>query len=327
MEWFSSARSKRAVLLVLLAGCHDGGPSAPRVTTVSVAVGGYVERHSTVTLAASRGAKVLPSDSVQWSATPSSIGVVAAGQTLQLVDTGTLTISATVGDTTATKVLHVGAPPTIVFDMIDVNGSSTRTIFSVTLDGMALTRIASDSSENYRPTSSGSTVTYTSYRTGEPSLYSVALTGGAETSLDSLPYPTMEPALSGDGSHLAFVSAVSGQNKIWTSTSAGLNPTAVTGFLGTTSVDEENPTWSPAGDALVYVTTQYGNAELVELTLASSKETPLGDGTTTDVDPAWSPDGKTLAFASTRDGDVGIFLRAVSSGTISRLSPSPANDG
>ncbi len=327
MEWLSSARSKRAALLVLLAGCHDG-PSAPaRITTVSVAVAGYVERHSTVTLTASRGSKTLPVDSVQWSAEPSSIGVLAAGQTLQLVDTGTLTISAKVGDTTATKVVHVSAPPTIVFDMIDVNGSNTRTIFRITLDGMGLTRLASDSSENYRPTASGDTVTYTSYRTGEPSLYSVAVTGGMETSLDSLPYPTMEPALSADGSHLAFVSAISGQNKIWTSTGAGLNPTAVTAFLGTTSVDEENPTWSPAGDALVYVTTQYGNAELVELTLASSKETPLGDGTTTDVDPAWSPDGKTLAFASTRDGDVGIFLYTFASGSVTRLSPTPANDG
>lgn len=326
MEWLSSARSKRAALLFLLAGCHDG-PSAPaRPTTVSVTVSGYVERNSTVTLAATRGSTVLPADSVQWSATPSSIGVLAS-QTVQLVDTGMLTLSAKVGDTTATKVLHVAAPPTIVFDMIDVNGSATRTIFSVTLDGMALTRLASDSSENYKPTAFGDSITYTSYRTGEPSLYSVALTGGAETSLDSLPYPTMEPAMSADGSHLAFVSAVSGQNKIWTSTAAGLNPTAVTSFLGTTGVDEENPTWSPSGDSIVYVTTQYGNAELVELTPATSKQTPLGDGLTTDVDPAWSPDGKTLAFASTRDGDVGIFLYTFATSAITRLSPRPANDG
>src|SRR5579859_803069 len=107
MEWLSSARSKRAVLLVLLAGCSGGGPSAPRITAVSVGVTGYVERSATVTLAVSRGSRVLPADSVQWSAAPSTVGVLQAGQTLQLVDTGTITISATVGDTTATKVLHV----------------------------------------------------------------------------------------------------------------------------------------------------------------------------------------------------------------------------
>jgi Tol biopolymer transport system component len=77
----------------------------------------------------------------------------------------------------------------------------------------------------------------------------------------------------------------------------------------------------------VFVTTQYGNAGLVELTLTSSKETAISDGTTTDVDPAWSPDGKTLAFASTRDGDVGIFLYTFSTGAVVRLSAKPANDG
>jgi hypothetical protein len=327
MGWFSSARSKRVALVFLLAGCHDG-PSAPaKPTAVSVAVSGYIERSATVTLAASRGPTILPTDSVQWTATPGTLAKVLAGQQLQLLDTGTVTISAKVGDTTATTVLHVAAPPTIVFDMIDVNGSRTRTIFSMTLDGMALTRLASDTNENVRPTSSGGMVAYTSYRTGGPTLFTVSLAGGAETPLDSLPYPASEPALSFDGSHLAFVTSVSGNNKIWTSTASGRGAMAVTSGLGPNDVDEETPTWSPSGDSLVFVTTQYGNVGLVVLTLSSSTETPLGDGRTTDVDPAWSPDGKTLAFTSTRDGDVGIFLRVFSSGAVTRLTPAPGNDG
>lgn len=325
MSWL--ARSSSAALLLLVSGCHDG-PSAPaQPKTVSVSVTGYVERNAIVTLSASRGSRALPADSVQWSATPTTIAVVETSQQLHLIDTGSITLSAKVGDTTATKVLHVGAPPTILFDMIDVYGSLTRTIFSMTLDGKALTRLTSDSNENVRPTSSGGMVAYTSYRTGNPSLFTIPLSGGAEKSLDSLPYPALEPALSSDGAHLAFVTSVSGNNKIWTSTSAGAGATARTSGLGPSNVDEENPTWSPAGDALVFVTTQYGRASLVQLTLSSSKETPLGDGTTTDVDPAWSPDGKTLAFASTRDGDVGIFSRAFSSGAVTRLSPAPGNDG
>jgi hypothetical protein len=324
LSW--SVRSSPALLLLAI-GCHDG-PSAPaQPRTVSVAIAGYVERNATVTLAASRGPRQLPADSVQWSATPATIAVIQAGQQLHLIDTGSITLSAKVGDTTATKVIHVAAPPTIVFDMIDVNGSGTRTIFSMTLDGMVLTRVTSDSNENVRPTSSGGMVAFTSYRTGDPSLFTVPMVGGTETSLDSLPYPALEPALSPDGGHLAFVTSVSGNNKIWTATTSGAGATAVTSGLGPANVDEENPTWSPAGDALVFVTTQYGNVELVELTLSSSKETPLGDGTTTDVDPAWSLDGKTLAFTSTRAGDVGIFLRAFSSGAVTRLTPEPGNDG
>jgi len=315
------------LLLLWLLGCHDG-PSAPaQPKTVAVAVAGYIERSAIVTLSVSRGSRVLPADSVHWSAAPSSIAVVQPGQRLQLIDTGSVTVSATVGDTTATKIIHVAAPPTIVFDMIDVNGSGTRTVFSISLDGVGLARLASDSSENFRPTSAGGMVAYASYRTGNPSLFTVPLSGGNETSLDSLPYPAVEPALSADGSHLAFVTSVSGNNKIWTSTSTGTNATAVTASLGTDGVDEENPTWSPAGDALVFVTTQYGNAGLVQLTLSSSKETPISNGRTTDVDPAWSPDGKTLAFASTRDGDVGIFLYTFATSAVTRLSPEPGNDG
>ncbi|HTD63064.1 MAG TPA: hypothetical protein VK679_20565, partial [Gemmatimonadaceae bacterium] len=81
------------------------------------------------------------------------------------------------------------------------------------------------------------------------------------------------------------------------------------------------------GDALVFVTTQYGDAGLVQLTLSSSKETQISSGRSTDVDPAWSPDGKTLAFASTRDGDVGIFLYTFATSAVTRLSPKPGNDG
>ena len=325
MSWL--VRSSPVALVLLVIGCHDG-PSAPaQPKTVSVAVSGYVERNATVTLTASRGPRLLPADSVQWSAVPATIAVVRAGEQLQLINTGSVTVSATVGDTTATKVIHVVAPPTIVFDMIDVHGSLTRTIFSMTLDGMALQRLASDSSENFRPTSSGGMVAYASYRTGSPSLFTVSLSGGTETSLDSLPYPALEPAFSADGKHLAFVTSISGSNKIWMSSSTGAGAVAVTSGLGGDAGDEENPTWSPAGDALVFVTTQYGDAGLVQLTLSSSKETPISDGTTTDVDPAWSPDGKTLAFASTRDGDVGIFLYTFASGSVTRLSPKPANDG
>jgi len=315
------------LLLLLVGGCHDG-PSAPaQPKTVAISVAGWIERSAVVTLAASRGSRLLPADSVQWSAAPASVAVVQSGQQLRLIDTGSVTVSAKVGDTTVAKIIHVAAPPTIAFDMVDVNGSGTRTIFTMTLDGVGLTRLASDSSENVRPTSAGGTVAYASLRTGNPSVFTVPLSGGTETSLDSLPYPALEPAFSSDGSHLAFVTTVSGNNKIRTATSAGTNATAVTSGLGPDGVDEENPTWSPAGDALVFVTTQYGRAGLVQLTLSSSKETPISNGTTTDVDPAWSPDGKTLAFASTRDGDVGIFLFAFTTGAVTRLSPKPANDG
>ncbi|HXB27074.1 MAG TPA: hypothetical protein VNV25_20270 [Gemmatimonadaceae bacterium] len=325
MSWL--VRSSPVLLLLLVSGCHDS-PSAPaQPKTVAVSVAGWIERSATVTLAASRGSRVLPADSVQWSAAPSSIAVLQSGQRLQLIDTGSVTVSATVGDTTVAKIIHVVAPPTIAFDMIDVNGSGTRTIFTMTLDGVGLTRLASDSSENFRPTSAGGMVAYASYRTGNPSLFTIPLGGGTETSLDSLPYPALEPALSPDGSHLAFATSISGNNKIWTSTSTGTNATAATAGLGPDGVDEENPTWSPAGDALVFVTTQYGNAGLVQLTLSSSKETPISNGTTTDVDPAWSPDGKTLAFASTRDGDVGIFLYTFATSAVTRLSPKPGNDG
>jgi hypothetical protein len=294
---------------------------------VSVAVAGYVERGDTVTLTASRGSAVLPADSVQWSATPATVARVLSSQRLALLDTGAATITATVGDTTVTDVIHVATPPLILFDMIDVNGSLTRTVFQIALDGGNLARVASDSSENFKATSAGGVAVYTSYRTGDPSLYETPLAGGAETSLDSLPYPTSEAALSADGTRLAFVTSVTGNNKVWTSNAKGTGAIAVTANLGPAGVDEENPTWSPADTALVFVTTQYGDAALVQLSLKASTETQLTPGTTTSVDPAWSPDGTTLAFASTRDGDVGIFLLTLSNGAVTRLTPQPGNDG
>jgi Tol biopolymer transport system component len=218
-------------------------------------------------------------------------------------------------------------PPTIIFDMQDSGGAGNRDVYSMTLDGLSLLQLSSGAGDNEQATAAGKIVVFTSYRLGPAALFEVALTGGTETQLDSVPSPASQPALSLDGTHLAFISPLAGIDHLWTADGNGGGATAATGGAGFATSLEANPSWSPSGNALAVVTTQYGSASLARLAVASGTETQFTDGTTTDVTPAWSPDSTRIAFSSTRDGDLGVFVLTIATGVVQRVTPTPGSDG
>lgn len=69
--------------------------------------------------------------------------------------------------------------------------------------------------------------------------------------------------------------------------------------------DESNPSWSPAGDRLIFareiVEDQGANVEIYSLVPASAQQR-LTNAAGTDYDPAFSPDGTKIVFRTTRDG-------------------------
>ena len=298
---------------------------SPTALQDRIAIAGRVERGASDSLRFLRGATVASPASVTWAGTPASAITISAVGIAHFTDTGTVTITAHDGESSATVAVHVVAPPTILFDMQDSGGLGNRDVYGMTLDGKSMTRLSSATADNEQPAWANGTVVFTSFRDGYAALYTVASTGGTETRIANIPAPSDQPVVSADGTTLAFISPLNGADHLWTSVIDGSNATAATGSAGFATAFEANPSWSKSNDTLVVVTTQFGNASLARLAVAEGVETALTDGTTTDVDPAWSPDGSTIAFISTRDGDVALFTFAVATGTIERLSPSPAN--
>ncbi len=321
--------------LMGLAACDATAPIA--TPTVRIAATGRAERGSTLALELRDGSGAIPGNEVEWVATSStgrSAMVSTPGQ-LRLLDTGLVTIIAHGHGKTATITFHVEMPPTIVFDMHDVDSSGNlgnRDVYRMTLDGQALTRLTSGAGDNEEPTVAGGTVIFTSYRDGYPALYRTTIGGAQEARLVGLTGPAYQPALAPDGAHLAFVAPDSGADKVWTAAADGSGARRATVGWGTVDAEEASPTWAPDASGLTFVSTAFGDAGLVALTTATAA-TPAqlrsltASGSTTDVEPSWSPDGGSIVFSSTRDGDVALFLYAVATGTVTRLTPAPANAG
>ncbi|HEX9370136.1 MAG TPA: hypothetical protein VF897_03990 [Roseiflexaceae bacterium] len=98
------------------------------------------------------------------------------------------------------------------------------------------------------------------------------------------------PALSLDGTHIAFVSNKNGNNDIYIMNADGTDLTPIPDM----HADEGVPTWSPDGKRLAF-------------------QTEENEGV-----PSWSPDGRYIAFQAEIDDDWEIHVIRVSSGELVR---------
>jgi Tol biopolymer transport system component len=133
------------------------------------------------------------------------------------------------------------------------------------------------------------------------------------------------PALSPDGTRIAFSSRREGKFSIYVVGVDGQDLRRVTdGFGGDTE-----PAWSPDGTRIAFVRGYDGtsggyanlgscSSEIYVVNEDGSGERLLTDGGGTD--PAWSPDGTRIAFSSFRDGNYEIYTMASDGSSVKRLT-------
>jgi TolB protein len=241
---------------------------------------------------------------------------------LRCIPAGTLVIASWgCGDTAGPEVEN----PVIVFEWLR---DGNRDIYRAGLDGRDTVRLTTDPGDDQHPTVGGPTVVFTSYGDGNGELYAVDAAGGPARRLTATTDNETEPALSRSGNELAFISDAGGTPKLWISSPDGGNPQRlVSGSFGFPGSPEVSPSWSPAGDRLVFVATPNGSADLfVVAATPGSAPRALVTGSGADLQPAWSPGGDDVAFVSDRDGDVELYLVSVESGVVRRLTDRPGID-
>ena len=118
-----------------------------------------------------------------------------------------------------------------------------------------------------------------------------------------------QPAVTPDGTRIAFVSTRSGSHEVWTARADGSQAAQLTDFGG---ARVSGPHWSPDGRRLVVSARADGDAD-VFVVLASGETRALTDDPADDVAATWSRDGQWIYFASNR-GDTWQIYRVPSAG-------------
>ena len=144
----------------------------------------------------------------------------------------------------------------------------------------------------------------------------------------------MQPALSPDGSRIAFSSNLEGTFDIYVIGVDGAGRRRVTTGGGSSiqpesvPIDDSEPAWSPDGSRIafargfdatgngVFVQTcaEWSDILVVNVDVSDPSEVNLTNGEH-GTDPAWSPDGRRIAFASSRAGNFDIYTMSSEDGS------------
>lgn len=207
--------------------------------------------------------------------------------------------------------------PAVVFDR---DTAFNIDLWRVGIDGNDRTRLTTHALDDLDATVARGRVVFTSYRDGNPDLYAMPLMGGTVTRLTSTAtFDEGEPALSRDGSRLAFARAPKGgMTRLYIANPDATSPTQPTASQAPASTIETSPAWKDA-TTLAFTSTANGNADLWT---AAPPAAPalLSSSTRADVEAAWNSDGTKVAFASNRSGRVELFVLDVTSGTTTQVT-------
>lgn len=108
-----------------------------------------------------------------------------------------------------------------------------------------------------------------------------------------------DPAVSPDGTMIAFASNRTGATEIWVANTDGSNAREVTFRQGPLAI---SPSWSPDGRHLAFASTVGTNRDIFVIDLDGSQPLRLTTEPSEEGNPSWSQDGKWIYFQSNRGG-------------------------
>lgn len=183
--------------------------------------------------------------------------------------------------------------------------SESKEIYGMDYDGANIRRLTKNGSINLSPEwwPDGRGLVYTSYKNGEPNLYSLGLRGG-EKRITSGIGVDVGAEFSTDGTRLAFMKNVNGNPDIYLSDGQGKGLARITSLKSV----EASPTWSPDGKRLAFVSDRYGSPQIFIMNVDGSRVQRASLDGPYNSSPAWSPTGDLIAYTNRVEGRFGIAL-------------------
>jgi Tol biopolymer transport system component len=89
---------------------------------------------------------------------------------------------------------------------------------------------------------------------------------------------------------------------------------------------DSDPSWSPDGKQLVFVSERHSQVDLYKMQADGSDPLPLTQDAALDLFPAWSPEGRRIAFMSDRTGGYELYTINTDGGDRQQLTRNTAHD-
>ena len=276
---------------------------------------------------------------VTWTTSAPAVATVQ-GSSLSLagvhgVGSGTVTITASVGDKSASVTFSVAHPP--LFDLLYTRwtGTTAAELFVLGLGQGAHAPVrlnAGSVSRDPSPSPDGLRIAFavsqTDLTTGQQQhdLYIVNRNGLGMRRLTQMPGLEDQPAWSPDGSKILFhaTDALTQRNDLWTINADGTALTNLTAAIGPHMTDKRDPSWSSDGTRIAFVGTVAGEHKIWIMNANGSNPVQVTRDAGFDASPAWSPTNDRIAFSryNTANPTWGydIMIVAVATGASQRLA-------
>ncbi len=192
-------------------------------------------------------------------------------------------------------------------------------------------------------------------------LYSMTPDTAQVARLSRSPAVELDPAMSPDGTRIAFVSQRDGNWEIYIAAADGTEARRITnnpapdtdpvwspdsrriafvsdfevisvvnaegaGLIRLTTTPSGDPVWSPDGTRIAFSSVRNGAQEIFLVNPDGTDLTRLTSNDDEDGDYSWSPDGARIAFASERDGDYDIYVMSLDGTGVKRLTSDGVDD-
>jgi TolB protein len=184
--------------------------------------------------------------------------------------------------------------------------SNSSEIYMSDYDGENVRQLTHNGSINISPQWSpdGSSMLYTSYKGGRPSLYMKNLMTLRESRVSDKPGINIAGRWSPDGRKAALTLSINNNPELYVLELDSLRYTRITENHGI----DTSPAWSPDGSKLVYVSDVAGNPHIYMISSTGGEPKRLTFEGKYNAAPAWSPDGKWIAFARMKEGKFDIWI-------------------
>ena len=160
----------------------------------------------------------------------------------------------------------------------------------------------------------GSKIVFVSNKTGFKEIYACDFDGYGVKQLTNSRSISMNPALSPDGKHLAYIDFTSGRPTLYIRSLVDGGIAAV----GKSAVSID-PGWRNNREVAATLSFD-GNQEIYLVNINGTLSSRVTNSKSIDISPTFSPDGSKMAFVSSRNGLPQLFLQDIASGQVKRLT-------